>query len=50
MPGMDDPNELQDPQVERVQCICDWISMDTGNQFYSRREPNPDCPAHPIRD
>ncbi|WP_272948787.1 hypothetical protein [Kribbella speibonae] len=42
-------DEVQAEQ-QRVQCICEWITMDTGNAFYSRREPNPDCPAHPIKD
>jgi len=44
-------HELEtEPEVKRVQCICEWVTMDTGNQFYSRREPNPGCPAHPIND
>lgn len=34
-------------EIEPVRCSCEWATMDTGLNFYSRIvKPDPRCPAH----
>lgn len=43
----DAPGQSGYVEIEPVRCSCEWITMDTGNAFYSRiSKPDPDCAAH----
>jgi hypothetical protein len=45
--GLSKQAETELREESGVRCSCEWITMDTGNQFYSRIvERDPNCAAH----